>query len=218
MEQDKQSTTTTGLLWRVTPWIFLLCRYFHCHLLWQMWHFLGWQCAGLSETSYCSFPTPWALSVQQMSKTHFRPGWEGEGKVAITTGVTSPVTGTHSRSHSAASQPGHFAFRRETPMGTEGWCLEASQRDCFLLHQKWAPLPDPRHQNHRQTTATTRRFSVLWLGAISRRRWHTGFGFQTLVNPSNINFKLDISSYSLHLGFLCISIPPLTHFTSLLWQ
>lgn len=76
-------------------------------------------------------------------------------------------------------------------------------------HNKWTLLPDPWPQNHRQITATALRLSVLWLGGISRRRWHTGFGFQTLMNPSNTNFKLDIWLPFLHVGFLCISIPPL---------
>lgn len=85
---------------------FLLCRYLHCCLQAgndsdTMWHFLGWQCAELNETSYCSFPTPWALSAQQMRKTHFRLGRWGKGRWPCWTDLPSPTT--HSQSHRAAS-------------------------------------------------------------------------------------------------------------------
>lgn len=53
-------------------------------------------------------------TAQQMSKTHFRPGWEGEGKADVTNGLILP--------HKASPrlQPCLFAFRRVSPMGTGG--------------------------------------------------------------------------------------------------
>lgn len=199
---------------------FLLCRYLHCCLQAgndsdTTWHFLGWQHAGLNETRYCSFPTPWALSAQQMSKTHFRPGWEGEGKVDITTGRTSP----HHTVGATVQPPSPGTLHSGGQLlGELGAGVMWPQRGTVSFwHNKWALLPEPQPQNHRQITAIALRLRVLWLGGISRRRWHTGFGYQTLMNPGNMNFKPDIWLPFLHLGFLCISIPPLNslHVTGL---
>lgn len=141
---------------------FLLCRYLHCSLQAgndsdTMWHFLGLQCAGLNETSYCSFPAPWALSAQQMSKAHFRLGWEGEGKVDVTAGLTF-LTPLHAvRATVQPPQPWHFAFSNAAPVGTGGWCLVFLQRDCFLLTWEmgssswpWAPKSQSNHSHHTQ--------------------------------------------------------------------
>lgn len=154
------------LFWRVAPWfsfsfsVGISIPAYRLEMTDKRCHFLGWQCAGLNETSYCSFPTPWTLSAKQMSKTHFRLGWGGEGKV--TTGLTFLPPPHTAGATVQPPQPWHFAFRSAASVGTGGWYLVALQRDCFLLtwemgSSSW-PLAPKSQTNH---TATALRLSVL---------------------------------------------------------
>lgn len=188
---------------------FLLRRYLHC-CWWAgndpdtTWHFLVWHYAGLNEQ------LPYSLSTECTAdeQTPLQAGLGRWGKGECHYWNYLPFPTTHSQCSLPSPGTWHSAVKLLWELGAG--VLWPYRGTVSFWHGKGALLPDPQPQNHRQITATTLRLSVLWLGGISRRRWYKGFGFKTLENTDNTNFWLDISLPSLHVGFLCISIPPLS--------
>ena len=200
---------------------FFLYRYFSCCLQAGndsdiAWHFPGWQRAGLNESSCHGFLSPQApsgfYSVQQMSKTHSGLGWEGEGPGDVTEGLI--LASKPSLSCSPASPALALCMQEGNSCGNgEVGIMCPRRRTVCCWHERlfasspWLSTADS------QTNHTWLRLRVLCLGGISRRRWHTGLGFQTLVNTDNTNFKLDIWSPSIHLGFYASPYLLSIHFT-----
>lgn len=190
----RQSTRHTAISWyweQTHPgflFFCFLCSHFSCWIQAgkdsdTRRHFPGCQRAALNESHWFPLVPSGFYSAQQMSKPHFRLGWESEGKGD----VTDPPTRKLSLSCSPASPVlalriwGNFCGNWGAGVMWPHTGTICFWREKWVLHHADSALPSyPWPQIHRQITATSLKLRVLWLGGISRRRWHTGFGFQTL--------------------------------------